>query len=73
MLKNALGIAGIVLNALGTLSTLWTIFATKSNMVGTAWEFDHRPEQFPKEKRRVVIGFIGIVIGSLLQIASVCL
>ena len=71
--KNILTILGIALNTLGTILTLWTIFATKTNMAGTVWEYDHCGEEFPKEKRRVIAGSICIVTGNLLQMISVFL
>ncbi len=66
-------IIGIILNTIGTLFTLWTVFATKAASVGTAWELDNRWKKFPMEKRRVVAGFIIIAIGNGLQILSLFL
>lgn len=50
-MNKVLLIIGIILNTLGTLLTLWTIFSTKASYVGTAAEQDSRHEHFPKEKR----------------------
>lgn len=61
---------GIIINTIGTLFTVWTIFATKASYVGTAAEHDNRPNEFPKEKRRVVGGFVLIFAGNALQIVS---
>lgn len=68
---NIVSILGIKLNTMGTLLTLWMIFRTRSSTVGTAGEYDSRRERFPKEKRLVILGFVIIVIGNLLQIIAV--
>lgn len=64
---------GIILNTLGTLFTLWTIFATDPAYVGTALEHDNRWKESPKEKRRVIFGFVVIAIGNTFQIFSLFL
>ena len=69
-MKNIICAAGIILNTIGTLLTLWTIFATKVSYVGTAEELDNRGKAFAKEKKKVIIGTIGIGIGNLLQVVS---
>lgn len=69
-MKNTICTIGIIFNTIGTLLTLWTIFATKSSYVGTAEELDNRGKAFSKEKKNVIIGFVIIVIGNSLQIVS---
>lgn len=61
---------GIIINTVGTLITLWKIFATKSSYVGTVAWYDNQSEEFPKEKRCVYVGFSLIVLGNILQIIS---
>lgn len=59
---------GILLVAVGTIFTLWTVLATKKGYAGTHAEMGNRHKEFPKEKRRVIVGCVLIAIGSLLQI-----
>lgn len=61
---------GILLSVFGTVLTLWTTFTTSIKYVGTCNEYINRPFEFPKEKRRVVIGVILIIIGGILQVVG---
>ena len=70
-MKSVLLVIGIILNTLGTLLTLWTIFSTKDSFIGTAAEYDSRHERFPTEKQKVIKGFVFIVLGNCLQILSI--
>ena len=59
---------GIILVVTGTIFSLWSILGTKGNYVQTADWYDHQQENFKKDKRKVIIGTISIIIGSTLQI-----
>lgn len=72
-MNNFFCLLGIILNTVGTLFTLWTVFSTKSSDVGTAAEHDNRHKTFPVEKRRIIIGFVVIVMGNVLQAVSLFL
>lgn len=63
-------IIGIVLMAIGSFLSLWTIITTKTSFVGTYADWDSKSEQFKKEKMLVVIGCVLIVIGSIFQVCS---
>lgn len=72
-MKNYLSVAGIVINTIGTVFTLWTILSTKTSCVGTAEQFDKQAYNFSKEKRRVIVGLVGIILGNILQVIGVFL
>lgn len=72
-MKNYITVAGILINTIGTVFTLWTILSTKTSCVGTLGELDDRPKKFLKEKGRVIIGLIGIALGNILQVIGVFL
>lgn len=55
----------------GTIFSLWSILGTKGNYVGTAHWYDHQQESFKKDKKKVIIGTILIVTGSLFQIVAI--
>lgn len=61
---------GIFLVMIGTIFSLWSVLGTKGNYVGTVGWLDNQQEIFKKDKRKVIIGTILIVIGSLLQIVA---
>lgn len=61
-------IIGIIFSTMGTILTLWTVFITKD--AGTWGELAKRKDEFPKEKKRVIIGCGMIIIGAILQIIS---
>jgi len=63
-----ISIAGIILVMIGTIFSLWSILGTKSNYVQTMDWFDHQQENFKKDKKKVIIGTVLIVTGSILQI-----
>lgn len=65
-----LNIIGIVIVAIGSVLSLWTIITTKTSFIGTCTDLDSKPEQFKKEKLLVVLGCILIISGSILQIIS---
>lgn len=52
----------------GTIFSLWSILGTKCDHVGTVGWFDHQQESFKRDKIKVIIGTILIVVGSLFQI-----
>ena len=67
-MSKILSTIGIILVVAGTILSLWSILATKGNYVQTADWYDHQQENFKKDKRKVIIGTISIIIGSTLQI-----
>lgn len=68
MISKVLISVGIMFSMIGTILTLWTTFSTSIKSAGTWSELANRHAKFPKEKRRVIIGTIVILIGGLLQI-----
>ena len=64
---------GIILVMIGTIFSLWSILGTKSNYVGTVKWFNEQHDNFKKDKKKVIIGTILIIIGSILQIAGLFL
>ena len=73
MCKNCMCTAGIIFNTVGTLLSLWTVITTSTKDYGTAAEIDDRPNRFPKEKRKVILGLALIFGGNILQIAALYL
>jgi len=67
-MSKILSTIGIILVVAGTIFSLWSILGTKGNYVQTADWYDHQQENFKKDKRKVIIGTISIIIGSTLQI-----
>jgi hypothetical protein len=67
-MSKILSTIGIILVVAGTIFSLWSILGTKGNYVQTADWYDHQQENFRKDKRKVIIGTISIIIGSTLQI-----
>ena len=67
------GVAGIIINTIGTILTLWTLISTKLDYVGTVAEYSNRPKEFQKEKRLAILGLIAITVGNTLQMAGVLL
>ena len=68
-----LGVVGILSVVVGTIFSLWSILGTKCNYVGTAHWYDHQQESFTKDKRKVIIGTILIIAGSIFQIIGLFL
>lgn len=67
-MSKILSTIGIILVVAGTIFSLWSVLGTKVNYVQTAYWYDHQQENFKKDKRKVIIGTIFIIIGSTLQI-----
>jgi hypothetical protein len=67
-MNKTLNTIGILLVAIGTILTLWTILSTKTKYAGTYAELGDRCKKFPKEKNKVIFGTILIIVGSLSQI-----
>lgn len=72
-MSRILGAIGILLVVAGTIFSLWSILGTKGNYVGTAHWYDHQQESFKKDKIKVIIGTIFIVMGSIFQIIGLFL
>lgn len=65
-----LTVLGIVLVAIGTCWSLWSVLNTDSNYVGTVDWHSHQDEAFKKQKRQVIAGLILIILGSVAQIVA---
>ena len=61
-------VIGIILVMAGTILSLWSVLKTKGDEVQTAAYHDHQQENFKKDKKKVIIGTVLIILGSLLQI-----
>lgn len=72
-MSKILSAIGILLVIAGTIFSLWSILGTKGNDVGTAYWHDYQQEGFKKDKRKVIIGTILIIIGSMFQIIGLFL
>ena len=72
-MSKILSTVGILLVVLGTIFSLWSILGTKAEYVGTAEHFDNQQNIFKKDKRKVIIGTILIVLGSIFQISGLFL
>ncbi len=72
-MDKVLSAIGILLSVFGTVLTLWTTFTTSTKYVGTCDEYVNRPLEFPKEKRRVIMGMAFIAMGGLFQILGLFL
>ena len=70
-MDKVLSIIGIVLVAIGTIWSLWSVLVTNSEFVGTAKWYDNQGQSFKKQKRQIIIGIILIVGGSILQIIGI--
>lgn len=73
MIIKALTATGIVFSIVGTILTLWTTFLTSTKYAGTWYEMSNRHSEFPKEKKRIIIGAIVIAVGGVLQIIGLFL
>lgn len=65
-MNKILSIIGIFLVVVGTIFSLWSILGVKSNYIGTAVWHDNQQENFKKDKRKVIIGSVLIIAGSIL-------
>lgn len=72
-MSKIVSITGIILVVVGTIFSLWSILGTRGGYVGTAHWYDHQQESFKREKRKVIVGTILIIFGSLFQIAGLFL
>lgn len=59
---------GILLVMIGTILSLWSIIRTKGGYVQTADWYDQQQENFKKDKKKVIVGTILIICGSIFQI-----
>lgn len=64
---------GIVLVMIGTIFSLWSILATKTKYYGTCDWYSKLQDDFKKDKKKVIIGAILIIIGSVFQIVGLFL
>lgn len=66
-------VTGIVFVMIGTIFSLWSVLGTKSDYVQTVDWHDHQQENFRKDKKKVIIGTVLIITGSLCQIVGMFL
>lgn len=69
-MDKVINVIGIILVAIGSVLSLFTIITTKTSFVGTCADWSSKQEQFKKEKILVIIGCVLIVIGSVFQVYS---
>ena len=62
---------GIISVMIGTIFSLWSVLTTKTQYYGTYRWVSDLHDNFKKDKKKVVIGIILIIIGSILQIMGV--
>lgn len=72
-MDKVLSAIGIVLVMIGTVFSLWSILATKSQYYGTCSWFSNLHDDFKKDKKKVIIGTFLIIIGSIFQIIGLFL
>lgn len=65
-----ISIIGIILVMVGTILSLWSVLKTKGDEVQTPVWHDHQQENFKKEKKKVIVGTVLIILGSLFQITG---
>lgn len=65
-----ISIVGIILVMIGTILSLWSILSTKSDYVQTMDWYGRQRENFRKDKKKVIMGMILIIIGSIFQIVA---
>ncbi len=59
---------GIILVVTGTIFSLWSVLGTKGDYVQTVDWHAHQQENFKKDKKKVIVGTILIICGSIFQI-----
>lgn len=67
-MSKILSTIGIILVVAGTIFSLWSVLGTKGDYVQTAGWYDCQQENFKKDKRKVIVGTIFIIFGSVFQI-----
>ena len=72
-MSKIVSVVGIVFVMVGTIFSLWSVLGTKGDYVQTAGWYDHQQENFKKDKKKVIIGTILIILGSIFQIAGMFL
>ena len=66
-----ISITGIILVMVGTILSLWSVLKTKGDEPQTAFWHDHQQENFKKDKKKVIVGTVLIILGSLFQIIGI--
>lgn len=67
-MSEILSTIGILLVVTGTILSLWSVLGTKGDYVQTVDWHDHQQENFKKDKKKVIVGTILIICGSVFQI-----
>lgn len=68
-----LSVIGIFSVVIGTIFSLWSILGIKGDYVSTANWYEHQQEDFKKNKKKVIVGTILIILGSVFQIIGLFL
>lgn len=72
-MNKILSVLGIIMVAIGTIWSVWSVLVTDSVEIGKAYNEDHKSEAFEVQKRQVIKGMLFIVLGSFLQIIGTLL
>lgn len=65
-----ISIVGIILIMIGTIFSLWSVLGTKGDYVQTVNWYEHQQENFKRDKKKIIVGTIFIILGSIFQIAG---
>ena len=68
-----ISVVGVVFVMVGTVFSLWSVLGTKGDYVQSVDWYAHQQENFKKDKKKVIIGTVLIIIGSIFQIAGIFL
>ena len=69
-MNKILSTIGIVLVTIGTIFSLWSVLGTRTEDYGTCGWISNLYDSFKKDKKKVIIGTILIVVGSIFQIVG---
>lgn len=72
-MSKIVSVVGIVFVMIGTIFSLWSILTTKTKYYGTVGWMSDLQDNFKKDKKKVIIGTILIIIGSIFQIVGLLL
>lgn len=70
-MSKVVSVIGIVFVMVGTVFSLWSVLGTKGDYVQTTGWYDSQQKNFKKDKKKVVIGTVLIITGSIFQIVGI--
>ncbi len=70
-MDKAVSVIGIVIVAIGTIFSVWSVLKTNEICVGTAEWLDDQDKSFKHQKKQVIIGISLVLIGSVFQIIGI--